>query len=342
MLPIGQSQQRTQTVDAIRTASERTGVPFDYLLRTAQRESSLDPAARAGTSSATGLFQFIDSTWLQVVKEQGPALGFQREADAIERRADGRFVVSDPARRREILDLRLDPRASATLAGAFTTQNAQSLRQSLGRDPSEGELYAAHFLGANGAARLVALAERTPNASAAEAFPDAAEANRRIFRHRSGEARSASEVLGLLANGHGQVPVQLQAQEARAETPADRRADGPMFHTLFAPEQRGPVSRMVQSIWGRDGATRPEAAPARQPFFPSANLAPRAAFAGQPGMGGEPVAVASIAPRAMSSATTGVPLPPDRPAAARSPTSPAANAPFDLLAFARRRAGLGR
>ena len=341
MLPIGQNQPNARSVDAIRTASERTGVPFDYLLRTAQRESSLDPAARAGTSSATGLFQFIDSTWLQVVKEQGPALGFQREADAIERRADGRFVVSDPARRREILDMRLDPRASATLAAAFTTQNAQTLRQSLGRDPSEGELYAAHFLGANGAARLVTMAERTPNASAAEAFPDAAEANRRIFHRRGGEARTASEVLGLLANGHGQAPVQLMAQEARVDAPGERRPEGPMFHTLFAPEQRGPVSRMVQAIWGRDGATPTEAAPTRQPFFPSANLAVRAAFPGQPVPVVEPVAVASAAGMVSAAGASTIPLPPERPAATRAATGPA-NAPFDLLAFARRRVGPGR
>lgn len=49
---------------------------FDYLLRTAIRKSSLSPDAKARTSSVTGLFQFLDSTWLQVMKEEGSRLGY--------------------------------------------------------------------------------------------------------------------------------------------------------------------------------------------------------------------------------------------------------------------------
>ncbi|HLV85239.1 MAG TPA: transglycosylase SLT domain-containing protein [Devosia sp.] len=45
-------------------AGDRNGVDFDYLLQTAMRESSLNPQAKAQTSSAVGLFQFLESTWL--------------------------------------------------------------------------------------------------------------------------------------------------------------------------------------------------------------------------------------------------------------------------------------
>jgi hypothetical protein len=336
MLPISASNRQAPVVDAIRSASQRSGVPFDYMLRTAQRESSLDPAARAGTSTATGLFQFLEGTWLQVVKEQGPALGLQREAEAIERRGDGRFVVADPARRREILDLRLDPQVASSVAAAFTTQNAQTLQQSLGRAPSEGELYAAHFLGASGASRLITLAERTPDAAAATAFPDAAEANRRIF-FRGGQPRSASEVLSSLAAGQGQGPVQLVAQEAREV--AAPVPQGPMFHSLFAPESRGPVSQMVQSIWGRGGAPPVADAPSRQPFFPSANLAARVAFAGQPELVRPALASAAPAPAAGATISSSIPTPPERPTRVRAASENRSSMPFDLLAFARQRPG---
>ncbi|MEG0819994.1 MAG: transglycosylase SLT domain-containing protein, partial [Brevundimonas sp.] len=53
---------------AIRRASSTTGVDFDFLMKTARRESAMNPSARAGTSSASGLFQFIEQTWLATVK----------------------------------------------------------------------------------------------------------------------------------------------------------------------------------------------------------------------------------------------------------------------------------
>ena len=56
---------------AIARASEKTGVDFDYLLAQARLESGLDPDAKARTSSATGLYQFIDSTWLHTMDRYG-------------------------------------------------------------------------------------------------------------------------------------------------------------------------------------------------------------------------------------------------------------------------------
>jgi hypothetical protein len=99
-----------QVTAAIRSASRTTGMTFDYLLNTAIRESSLDPAARAKTSSARGLYQFIESTWLAMVKEEGPKFGLGQFAAAIERRADGQYSVKDPRARAQILKLREDRR----------------------------------------------------------------------------------------------------------------------------------------------------------------------------------------------------------------------------------------
>lgn len=189
----------TPVTAAIRKASQVTGAKFSYLLATAKVESNLNPNAAAKTSSAGGLFQFIDRTWLGTLKEAGPHLGYERYADAITRTDDGRYVISDPAMRREIMALRQDPTANALMAGVFTNSNAKHLTNKLGRAPTDGELYIAHFMGANGAARLITAAESNPRAVAAESFSAAARANRSIFFDKSGRARSFAEVTQNLA-----------------------------------------------------------------------------------------------------------------------------------------------
>jgi hypothetical protein len=183
---------------AIQEAANTTGAGFSYLLATAKIESGLNPEIKAKTSSATGLFQFIEQTWLQTMKESGAELGYGRYAAAIERTSSGRHVVSDPALRSQILNLRKDPTANAVMAGALTRQNANRLRAKIGRDPTEGELYIAHFLGAGGAARLINTAGRNPHAKAADLFPRAAQANRSIFYDKQGAARSVTGVYGVL------------------------------------------------------------------------------------------------------------------------------------------------
>ena len=184
---------------AIRQASAATGTSFNYLLATARVESGLNPQACASTSSARGLFQFIDQTWLGTMKQSGAELGYGRYAAAISQTASGHYQVTDPEMRKEILALRNDPTANATMAGAFTRANADILSKKLGRAPSEGELYIAHFLGAGGAARLISLASSDPNAKATQYFPNAATANSSIFFDRStGTARSMAQVRNVL------------------------------------------------------------------------------------------------------------------------------------------------
>src|SRR6204780_1509808 len=162
---------------AIGQASAAPGTSLNYLLATARVESGLNPQAGASTSSARGLFQFIDKTWLATMKQAGPSLGYGQYAAAITQNASGHYEVRDPSLRSEILKLRSDPTANAVMAGAFTKANASALSARLGPPPREGELYIAHFLGAGGAARLITLAATTPNAKAADFFPNAAQAN---------------------------------------------------------------------------------------------------------------------------------------------------------------------
>ena len=96
---------------AIRRASNATGVDADFLIKTARRESAMNPGARARTSSAAGLFQFIEQTWLGTVKTHGAKHGYGQYADLIQRGADGRWRV-DGSARNVVLDLRFDPQAA--------------------------------------------------------------------------------------------------------------------------------------------------------------------------------------------------------------------------------------
>jgi hypothetical protein len=178
---------------AIQRASTATGVDFSFLLGTARRESSFNPAAHAKTSSAAGLFQFVDQTWLGALKQHGAKYGYARYAQLIQQGSDGRFHVDGAEARRTVMDLRLDPHAASLMAGELASDHASYLRGRMGRDPTSGELYAAHVLGPQGSARLIDAVRASPGVTAASLFPDAAASNRGLFYHE-GRAVSAGEL----------------------------------------------------------------------------------------------------------------------------------------------------
>lgn len=179
---------------AIRFAAARTGVDFDYLFNQARIESGLNPNAKARTSSATGLFQFIDQTWLGTVKEHGARHGLGWAADSIRRLPNGRFSVADPDARRAILDLRRQPEAASAMAAEFAADNRDYLEGRLGRPVEPVDLYLAHFLGPAGAAQFLRQHDADPGAAAARVLPAAARANRWVFFERDGSARSFAEI----------------------------------------------------------------------------------------------------------------------------------------------------
>lgn len=273
---------------AIRQAAQLTGANFDYLLATAKVESRLDPGAGAKTSSASGLFQFIDQTWLSTMKQAGPAFGYGKYSAAISRTESGAYTVSDPNMRREILALRKDPAANALMAGVFTRQNAAKLGNQLGRAATDGELYMAHFLGPTGATRLISTAAEQPGTRAADLFPSGARANRSIFYDKAGNARTVAQVYEVLAGRY-------QTARAAPATPAtsapavaaagavqpmrsatvmlpDLSAapgqaapvvdDRPVFHGLFSTgERREAVAPGINELW--TGQSRQGADPVR-------------------------------------------------------------------------------
>jgi len=160
-------------------AAQVTGVDPAYMMALADKESSLLPDNKARISSAQGLFQFVEGTWLEVLRRYGPKHGYGAEAAAI-RLVQGRPVVSDGQERERILGLRRDPYLSALMAGEMISTHRKTLSGKVARDPSFAELYMAHFLGVQGASRFVALLGDKPGKSASKAFTRAAKARRSL------------------------------------------------------------------------------------------------------------------------------------------------------------------
>ncbi len=228
----------------LNSAGQKSDVDFDYLVQTAMRESSLNPQAKAKTSSATGLFQFIEATWFEVMKSEGNRLGYSNYADAIKQNSNGHYEVSDPKLRTEILELRKDPQISADLAAAFTRNNGQYLEDRFGRRPSAGELYIAHFLGARGAEKMFEAGLKNPDQIAANIFPSAAKANKSIF-YDNGEPRTIKQVYMSLIAKHASnsVDTQFTAQQISS---GDKIAQ-----SRFAPSEQKPppLSMSFQSMF---------------------------------------------------------------------------------------------
>jgi len=193
---------RSVVEGAIQRAAKATGVDFGFLMKTAGRESGMNPRARSGASSAAGLFQFVEQTWLATLKQHGSKHGYARYAQLISKGADGRYHVDGAEARKAVMDLRLDPHASSLMAGELAADHAAYLKGRTGREATAGELYAAHFLGPQGSARLIDAVENTPGAVAAHLFPEAARANKTIF-YSDGHAASVAQVYAKLAKAAG-------------------------------------------------------------------------------------------------------------------------------------------
>jgi hypothetical protein len=120
----------SSVLSSIKLASRQTGVDFGYLMAQAAQESSFQPNAQATTSNATGLYQFLESTWLNMVKQHGADHGLAGLAQKISTGSNGQLTVSDPVAKQQILDLRKDPHVSAVLGAEFALSNTRSIARS--------------------------------------------------------------------------------------------------------------------------------------------------------------------------------------------------------------------
>lgn len=140
--------------DIIVQSANQYGIPVDYALSTAQRESGFNPRAQNPKSSAGGIFQFIDSTW------EGYGQGDK-----------------------------YDPYANADAFGRFTRDNMNYLQKN-GLETTGGTLYLAHFLGPQGA---VTALTAPANAVVRELMPKVAAANPSVANMTMAELRNWAE-----------------------------------------------------------------------------------------------------------------------------------------------------
>jgi len=187
-----------KVVHAVKQAAIRTGADFSFLMEKAAAESSFNPAAKSKTSSATGLFQFIESTWLNMVKEHGAKYGLGKYADQIEIK-NGKPCVDDCKTRDAILNLRKNPEIAALMAGEFSAGNEEYLKAHTNDRVGATELYLAHFLGAGGATKFLNSREDNGNAVAARLFPREARANKNVFFNSAGQARTLDQIYNVFA-----------------------------------------------------------------------------------------------------------------------------------------------
>lgn len=139
-----------------------------YFAKTQARESGGNNYAKNPNSSATGLYQFTDGTWSGLMRKY-PQLGLT---------ADGR---TDPGQQQRAMQV-------------FTSENKNHLEQN-GIPATPGNLYAAHFLGAGGAAKFISVAMSNPDTPAAAVVgSQVANANRSIFFNKDGSPKTTGQV----------------------------------------------------------------------------------------------------------------------------------------------------
>jgi hypothetical protein len=194
LLRFGSVKVHQSIVERVVQAAKTTEMDPALLMAIADKESSFSATAKAKTSSASGLFQFVEKTWLKALKDFGHRHGHEQDAKAI---AQGDAPSVAPQKRTEILKLRNDPYLSAALAAEMLKKDSARISERIGRPLTPGETYLIHFLGPEDAGRFMKAMDEAPNMSAATLLPKPARANRPIFYEAQGKRlkdRSVSEV----------------------------------------------------------------------------------------------------------------------------------------------------
>ncbi|MGM0421842.1 MAG: transglycosylase SLT domain-containing protein [Pseudomonadota bacterium] len=204
---------------AIETASTKTGVDFSYLLEQAQAESNFKPEVKAKTSSATGLFQFIDNTWLEMVAKHGYKHGLGQYGQEISYTpGSGKIKVSSPEMKQEILELRKDPDIASKMAAEFAKDNQEYLERKTKREVGSTEMYLAHFLGAGQASKFINAQDGNGDQAAAKLFPRAAKANQNVFFNQNGTSRSLEQVYAFFDKKFSDSPAPAPTQAPGPDT----------------------------------------------------------------------------------------------------------------------------
>jgi hypothetical protein len=148
---------RQDVLTAIQQASSITSMDYGILMAMCWIESKFNPSAKAPTSSAYGLYQFIDDTWAAMVTKYG-----------------SQYNIS--------LSMRSDVGAQAMVGAAYMAENKKYLTNNLpaGTNITATDLYLAHFLGPAGATKFIRTPSSAPSFTAVTA--SAVRANANIFK----------------------------------------------------------------------------------------------------------------------------------------------------------------
>lgn len=146
-------------------------------------------------SSATGVMQFTNGTFLDVMRAPGVAARIGVDITGMSEA--------------QILELRKDPYVATMAGAALAEQNKRSLQSVLGRPVNDAELYMAHFLGAGGATALISAFQGQPEQSAAALLPEAAKDHRSLFYASNGRALTVREVYGNISTQFSTAPTQV-------------------------------------------------------------------------------------------------------------------------------------
>ena len=223
LIPFSGRKIQRWLVHSILKAAHVTGVDPVYMMTLADVESSLEPRAKAPTSTAEGLFQFIDRTWLEVLHDHGAEYGYEAAAAAI-RVVNDEHVVVNEGDRNWVLGLKRDPYLSALMAGELINDIQRELRNQGERELAEAELYLAHFFGAKAAIEFLTALDVQPEAAAAKLFPKAAKANLGLFTERAGRRRRSISVAELYERIDSKIVRRLNRYDSVVGVPTQRAA----------------------------------------------------------------------------------------------------------------------
>lgn len=181
--PIEQDVQAQQAADVVNNGGTLdTGVDASIDDSIIKLESGGNAGAKNSNSSAAGLGQFTDATWLEMVRKNRPDL------------AKGK---TDP----ELLAMKTDPELSRQMVGAYREDNTRRLRAS-GVAASAENVYAAHHFGPAGG---VAFAKAAPDTPIAQVLsPDQIAANPYLQGKTKAQVVANWQQRGLPATGGAQ------------------------------------------------------------------------------------------------------------------------------------------
>jgi hypothetical protein len=170
-VPMPTSKDAKGSRKTMEVVASMVGVPVEYLMLFCALESNFDWTVKAGAGgSATGWFQFINSTWDWMLQQHSQKYG----------------LPPDLGRR-----LRLDPRINALMGAEYLKYSMDVIKKGTGKDPTDIDLYLAHFLGPGTAVKWLKLPKNTIGANA---FPKEAAANPSIFKEKGGQLRTLGQI----------------------------------------------------------------------------------------------------------------------------------------------------